>query len=180
MKRVTALLAVAPLLAGCVGSVRLGAAGSEAVFCPTDARAVSAALVLMAQAVPTASRVPCVSSLAEGFTVGDLDARSGRARYALRSDAHGQDAVLVTLTRACPPAGVGAAVGGRALSDWQVQVHGGCISYHLDPSVVLGSQTRTQIRAGLSLVDRSVIARAVRESNHGHPPLDPTTTEANP
>ena len=55
------------------------------------------AMILMAQAVPTAMSLPCVRSLPAGWELGGADVRRGRARLWLDSDRAGNRAVEVTL-----------------------------------------------------------------------------------
>ncbi len=57
----------------------------------------SEVLVLMAQAVPTATSIPCLASLPSGWGVGHVEVRRGTARFSLDSDQAGDDALRVTL-----------------------------------------------------------------------------------
>ena len=50
-------------------------------------------MVLIAQAVPTASQLPCVELKPAGWSVSDVFVRNGRVRFALDSDRVGQGAV---------------------------------------------------------------------------------------
>ncbi|MGI9023244.1 MAG: phosphatase PAP2 family protein [Acidimicrobiales bacterium] len=63
-------------------------------------------MILMAQAVPTATSVPCIDSLPAGWTSGGAHVRRGRARFWLDSDLGGKRAVEVTLR---PPGDCGVA-----------------------------------------------------------------------
>lgn len=56
-------------------------------------------MILMAQAVPTATQVPCLASLPAGWDVGGVEIRRGRGWFSLDSDRAGHDAVEVTLLR---------------------------------------------------------------------------------
>jgi hypothetical protein len=58
-------------------------------------------LVLLAQAVPTATRVPCIASYAAGWHFADLDVHSGGGWFTLDNDRAGRSAVKVQLTRTC-------------------------------------------------------------------------------
>ena len=62
---------------------------------------VSHASILSAQAVPTASAIPCLAALPSGWTYGGGDIHSGEATFWLNSDQAGMRAVTVTLTPAC-------------------------------------------------------------------------------
>jgi hypothetical protein len=57
--------------------------------------------VLMAQAVPTATAVPCVAALPAGLSFAGAIVRNGEARFSLNSDRAGDRAVTVTLTGSC-------------------------------------------------------------------------------
>jgi hypothetical protein len=54
-------------------------------------------MILMAQAVPQATSVPCVAALPAGWQMGSLDIRRGRAAFWLDSDRAGQHAIKATL-----------------------------------------------------------------------------------
>jgi tRNA A-37 threonylcarbamoyl transferase component Bud32 len=54
-------------------------------------------MILMAQAVPSASSVPCVASLPAGWTLGAVEVERDRGEFSLDSDRAGKKAVVVTL-----------------------------------------------------------------------------------
>jgi tRNA A-37 threonylcarbamoyl transferase component Bud32 len=71
----------------------------EIPFSPTcKAQTVT---VLMAQAVPTATAVPCIAALPAGWSFAGAIARDGEARFWLNSDRAGDRAVTVTLAGSC-------------------------------------------------------------------------------
>jgi hypothetical protein len=82
-----------------VGDVRVG----PTPFCDTTSRGL---LLLMAQAVPSADRVPCLEQLPEGWRLEHATVASGRAELTL--DGPGVD-VHVTLVASCAPLGEPAA-----------------------------------------------------------------------
>lgn len=93
-----ALLAIA--LSGCAVPVELGA--RHAPTCKTEGITGGSPLILMAQAVPTASFLPCIELLPTGWRYENaLEIRSGRASFALASDRAGPRAVEVLLTADC-------------------------------------------------------------------------------
>src|SRR5436309_2379542 len=57
--------------------------------------------ILEAQAIPSATFIPCVEPLPAGWSYGGSDVRSGIARFWLNSDLDGAHAVEYTLTRTC-------------------------------------------------------------------------------
>jgi membrane-associated phospholipid phosphatase len=56
---------------------------------------------LMAQAVPSASLLPCIASLPSGWWYSAGDTHTGLARIMLGTDREGPGAITVTLTRSC-------------------------------------------------------------------------------
>ena len=73
---------------------------------------------LMAQAVPTATRIPCVSTLPYGWGIGTAEVIQGRASFSV--GIQGTPAVTVTLTESCPDPVEG--------TD-QIPIGGGCVTY---------------------------------------------------
>jgi hypothetical protein len=61
----------------------------------------SSTVILMAQAVPSASAIPCIDSLPAGWSFGEATVHSGRGRFWLSSDRAGHRAVVVTLSDRC-------------------------------------------------------------------------------
>jgi hypothetical protein len=62
-------------------------------------------LVLVAQSVSTAERVPCIAALPAGWRFEGFEVRSGHTRFTLDSDRAGPAAVRVELTSRCEVAG---------------------------------------------------------------------------
>jgi hypothetical protein len=62
-------------------------------------------LVLMAQSVPSAQRLPCIQVDPAGWTFGDMDIGTGESTFTLDSTDAGLDAVRVTLAARCSTAG---------------------------------------------------------------------------
>jgi hypothetical protein len=61
--------------------------------------------VLLAQSVPSATELPCVSEFPVGWTFGGSDISSGLSRFWLDSDRGGIHAVEVSLQRSCDTTG---------------------------------------------------------------------------
>lgn len=103
---------------------------------------------LMAQAVPTATRLPCVSVLPYGWGIGTADTVAGRSVF--RVGVGGFDTISVTLTETCP-----APVSGTDV----YPIEGGCVTYrssatdHIVPSFAPDG--------GLSLMPREAVVEAV-------------------
>jgi membrane-associated phospholipid phosphatase len=60
------------------------------------------AMILIAQAVDSATLLPCIESLPNGWDFGGADVEDDLARFWLNSEDAGERAVTVTLTHACP------------------------------------------------------------------------------
>jgi hypothetical protein len=73
------------------------------MMCDDDSR--QNILHLVAQAVPSATLIPCIERLHPGWTYGGSEVRSGFVHFWLNSDRVGVDAVDVTMTQACSVAG---------------------------------------------------------------------------
>ncbi len=58
-------------------------------------------LVLMAQSVPSAQRIPCIANLPAGWKFEDVDVRRGTSSFALDSDRAGDRAVVVRMFPSC-------------------------------------------------------------------------------
>jgi hypothetical protein len=95
---VTAAL-VASVAAAC------GPQAAQQVADVPNCRADNNSLILMAQAVPSASEIPCIQALPAGWTFRSLDVRSGTARFWLSSDRAGTNALEVVLTASCRRSG---------------------------------------------------------------------------
>ena len=106
--RATRAAAVAVLTAVCLLSAC--ASDSTAVtsppLCSQHGRGADNGVILMAQSVPTATWVPCISSaLPLGWSFHHLDARNGISRFWLDSDRDGQQAVEFRLEKTCDTTG---------------------------------------------------------------------------
>ncbi len=74
--------------------------GANAPVCGTGH-----AMILSAQAVPSAAFLPCIAALPSGWRVGGEDIASGRVSFWLDSDQAGPRAAAVTLAAACDTSG---------------------------------------------------------------------------
>jgi hypothetical protein len=194
-RRVAALAATVLLAAGCSASLNLGDAPGRVPGCPavsgwTDDGNVPP-IVLMAQAVPTASLLPCIATLPAGVTFDALDTRSGLGRFWLNAGHEGRHAIRVTLTRDCvavrgsaeqsPQPGVTRYVqvdraGSKYEGDWFHVFPGGCVTYHFALHTKTGDASIAAISAGLSFVSRAAVARWVHDNSDGRLDLDPPPT----
>jgi hypothetical protein len=74
--------------------------GANAPSCSTGH-----AMILSAQAVPSAALLPSITALPSGWSIGGADITSGKVRLWLDSDRAGPQAITVTLTAACDTLG---------------------------------------------------------------------------
>jgi hypothetical protein len=99
---VPALLTVG-LLTGCAGD---STAIIAEPLCSDGSGNADNGVILMAQSVPTATSVPCISAaLPLGWSFHHLDARNGVSRFWLDSNRDGDMAVEVRLTESCHTGG---------------------------------------------------------------------------
>lgn len=133
-------------------------------------------LATIAQSVPSASYVPCIEALAEGWTAGNLDAGRGSTRFALLPHRSGARTVQVAFEESCdargatpaPPRAEGVrtsikleSVSPRYAGTIFDVFPGGCVSYRFDfvrgPHIALmeelgdtvGLFSRRQLRVSL-------------------------------
>jgi hypothetical protein len=104
------IAALAALLAGAGLSACSSNNNSATIaqpVCPAgDDGTASNAVVLMAQAVPTATWVPCLrTTLPQGWEFRELDARTGVARFWLDNMLAGKNPIQVRLERSCDTLG---------------------------------------------------------------------------
>ena len=92
-----AIVAASVVASGCAAS------HYQQVFC--SGRSRQSIFLLEAQAVPSATLIPCILPLPGGWSYGGSQVRSGLARFWLNSDRAGTHAAEVRLTRACDVAG---------------------------------------------------------------------------
>jgi hypothetical protein len=150
-------------------------------------------LVLMAQAVPTASQLPCVdmNNLTSEWMVTDIFVRNGRARFALDSLRQlGHHAVVVVLERTCRFGKVTRVPTDhpgiqryqevtelRPGREFRGAIYylfrGGCVTYRLDFRG--GEQARPlgDVVLALGFVPRDEVAAALLRDSDGRLSLDP-------
>ena len=196
MRRPLLLALVVLLLAGCVpvtsgGIGRGGFEQSREPVCEIEGTVRVPLLVLMAQAVPTASQLPCVDRLPAGWRVSDVFVRNGRARFALDYDRMmGFHPVQVVLERTCTIGKVS-----RVPSDhpgtqryqevaelrpgelFRGAIHylfrGGCVTYRLEFRGDEQARPTADVVLALGFVSRDTVAAAVRDYSEGRVSLDP-------
>jgi hypothetical protein len=98
-------LACAGALVAAVAFVATGCTTVRNNAAPVCAAKYSNALALVAQAVPTADRIPCIASYPAGWNLGTVHIRKERASFALDNDRGGISALRVNLERSCDVTG---------------------------------------------------------------------------
>jgi hypothetical protein len=190
---------LALLLAGCVsmGPPSERDAGEFALsrqpVCEFQGNVRVPLLLLMAQAVPTASQLPCVDmdNLTSEWMVTDVFVRNGRARFALDSihqlDHHAVEVVLERTCRFGKVTRVPSDHPGlqryqevneiRSGQEFRGAIYylfrGGCVTYRLDFRG--GEQARPlgDVVLALGFVPRDAVAAALRKDSGGRLSLDP-------
>jgi tRNA A-37 threonylcarbamoyl transferase component Bud32 len=135
--------------------------------------------VLMAQAVPTATAVPCIEALPTGLSFASAIAHNGEARFWLDSDRAGPRAVTVTLTGGCdtssarrvPTDEAGterfdneSAVPGRGSGpDRFYRLPGGCVTYDYSAAVRTDPALTAAADGALGFLPRDDLAAYVHE-----------------
>jgi hypothetical protein len=198
VKRLPLLALACLLLTGCVRPVSSEFSQARQPFCEYRGEPGTQVVVMMAQAVPSASQLPCVKLLPAGWSVSDVFVRNGRARFALDSDRVGLHAVRVVLEPACQLGGAGVTT--RVPSDepgtrryeqiGEVRpgvgftgtrfylFPGGCVAYRFE---FKDSGERAgpigDVTLALSFISRDAVRNHVRNSTDGRAELDPPVEE---
>jgi hypothetical protein len=155
----------------------------------------SGSLVLLrAQAVPSASQLPCVELLPAGWSVSDVFVRNGRVRFALDSDRVGMHAVRVVLEQTCtfgrvtrvPSDHPGTrryqeVISIEAGRRYQGAVYylfpGGCVTYRLDFRSDEQARPLGEVSLALGFVTRDAMRKTLSDYTDGRVQLDPPAEE---
>jgi hypothetical protein len=189
---VAALVTVPLLAAGC-------STGSEGTIdavpaCATgdEVRAANA-VVLLAQAVPTATWLPCLKSVPMGWTFAGLEAEAGSARFWLDSDRDGPRAIEVRLTSGCDTRGATEIPSERdglrrfervtqVMPQYLGRRHyvfpGGCLTVVFELSGDNRGEPLALVTQSLDVLSREELAEQVHEQSGGRLHLDPPAADA--
>jgi hypothetical protein len=168
-----AVAAVAVIMGGCAAS------SYPQAFCKSPYHRGHALLLLEAQAVPSATLIPCILPLPAGWSYGGSQVRSSVSRFWVNSDQAGPHAVEIRLTRTCnlactaelrlrsPPAGLRgyqkpAAGQVRALVRYFVFA-GGCVTERFSFTRQSAPALFGQADQFLGFTPRSVYVQNVRD-----------------
>jgi membrane-associated phospholipid phosphatase len=148
--------------------------GAEPPACGTGP-----SMILSAQAVPSAAKLPCIAALPSGWTPGFTDIRNGHALFWLDSDLAGPRAVTITLTATCDTSGAvrvpsdqpGAERFDRPLSlrprftlARMYIFAGGCITYHFSFVTGAAPSLAIPIDTAISFEPRSTLVGHVQRA----------------
>ncbi|HZD69570.1 MAG TPA: hypothetical protein VFA45_11840 [Actinomycetes bacterium] len=185
------LLAVVVLLLGGCASVSTGVfQQGRAPTCEFRGQSGTPVVILEAQAVPSATLLPCVKLLAAGWSVSDVFIHNGRARFTLDSDRAGPHAVTVVLQRYCQLLGVtrvpsdepgtrryeqiGPLRSGVGFTGTRFYLFpGGCVSYRFEFRRGERAEPMGDVTLAISFVTRDAIRTQVRRNTGGRAELDP-------
>jgi len=166
-------------LAVCVVLVAPACATSASKL-PPCTRPDDRTLILMAQSVPTATKLPCITAIPAGWTFGGSQIESDLARMWLDSDVGGLHAVQIDLVERCDTAGAveippGPGEGGtkvfhrpvslppRYVATRFVVFPGGCLRTEYRFSTDAPASLAIEADAAVGLIQRSSVAAAVED-----------------
>jgi len=125
--------------------------------------------VLVAQAVPGATALPCTVGLPSGWSSEGGTVQSGKAEFALNAGMNGNQVVVVTLTATCDLAAAQAVAsdqpGTERFDAGERRVYrfpGGCVTYKFSGSARDDRQLQALADAALDFVPRDRVAAYVR------------------
>lgn len=172
-KTLAGLVGIALVVASC-------ASGADAV--PTCGPFDETELVLVAQSVPSATKLPCVDSLPVGWHATGSSIVNGTTRFWLDSDIAGIRAVEVTLTARCDTSRaieVTPAVDEAGATVFQeptsldpfrgkrfIRFAGGCVTYSYSFRAGAPAQLTLEAEEALSFLARAEVVEAVRVRLH--------------
>ena len=147
------------LILGTLTVVILALAAGVSLFLPTVPEpspdcGTGRAMRLMAQAVPTATQVPCVEDLPVGWAVAETKVVRGNASFILGTGEGSANPVTITLTETC-------AAEADDPSAEATPFEGGCVTYQTSVPAGSGSVPSFAPGGGLRYVDRADLVSAV-------------------
>jgi tRNA A-37 threonylcarbamoyl transferase component Bud32 len=108
---------------------------------------------LMAQAVPTATQLPCIDDLPLGWGTEQASVVRDRASFTVGIGSDLTNPVTVTLVPTCP----------TDPSLKTIPVEGGCVTYEVPPGTETGSVPSFDAGGGLRLMNRSELVAVVEQ-----------------
>jgi tRNA A-37 threonylcarbamoyl transferase component Bud32/membrane-associated phospholipid phosphatase len=191
-RRIALLALVVVLLVLLLQNIVGGITSSEAAKTPLYIDNLSCTdlepLWLQAQAVPSASLVPCVRFLPVGWSVAQVTVNDGRSVITLDHDRAGAAALVVRLTAVCTPSGAvegpSAMAGvrhyqgiesttGEFTATWYDQFPGGCVTSRLHLTTDPNGEFAAQAPQVLGFTSRQALQEALSQRSAGRLQLDP-------
>ena len=144
-------------------------------------------LWLEAQSVPSASLVPCVRSLPDGWSRGAANVRNGWSKFTLDHDRLGKPALVVRLTATCDTAGAIPTPSdqpgtrtyertepGRSTPTTSYTVFtGGCVTTRFSSTSNGDATLIDEAASAIGLTTRSALQQALDQRSNGRLHLDP-------
>jgi len=177
-------------LAGCAQPASLG---STELACRTgDDSAPANGVVLLAQAVDTASQVPCLDTVPMGWHLSDVEVRDGSGRFWLDGDRDGVRAIEVALRPSCDTRAateIPSDRGGVRRYELVTQISpgyvgtrfyvfdGGCLTVHFRLAGADRAEPLAVATEGIDVVRRADVEAHVHEDSGGRLDLDPPAVE---
>jgi hypothetical protein len=178
------------LFTGCAGAPEGIFVQARSPACEYQGAPGTPVVTLMAQAVPSATLLPCVRLLPAGWRVGSVFIHSGQARFVLASDRVGAHAVTVVLQPFCRLPTVtrvptdepgtrrfeqiGEVRPGVGFTGTRFYLfEGGCLMYHFRFTGEDRAEPIGQATLALSFITRDQVRERVREDTGGRADLDP-------
>lgn len=168
-----AAMVLALALTGCRGDLP-----AHAATCDN-----TAALVLMAQAVPSARSIPCFEEVPFAFATTTLDIEAGSVEIGLSHAVVGLDAAVMTITRGCAPDQEGTAVTAPPLGELFAEtiqpeeghvtgrlvqgLGGACLVVDLAMPHPAGERALEDLQGSWRLMDRDELRRRLAEETDG-------------
>lgn len=184
-RAVAAGLAACAALTGCSTEWETGRAA--AAECASNGPLNSPALVLVAQAVPSATLLPCIRSIPAGWNEREMIVASDRAEFHFSSDREGDRALTVVLTATCDVRGASRVPSdqagarryelptrvtrGYAGSRFYV-FPGGCITFRFDVTGTTRAQSVLEASSAVGFTTRDTVRDMVRRHSEGRLRLD--------
>lgn len=158
-----------------------GCAQVESQAAPTCVPKGADTLALVAQSVPTATKIPCISSYPAGWHFASLSVRNGETRFTLDSDRAGISAVRVSLLPRCDVEGATEIASDEpgtrrferiisVVNDFKAvrsyAFDGGCITYQFDFDRQ-GRALVNEVSVAIGFIDRTAVDALVRQRSGG-------------
>ena len=144
-------------------------------------------LWLQAQAVPSASLVPCVQARVPGWRVADVAVNNGRTVITLDHDRAGSGAAMLRLAAVCDATGTAEAPSpasgvrryqrldrstGAFRATWYDQFAGGCLTYRLFSTSDTQGSFAAELPRLLGFTSRDALRQALSQRSNGRLRLD--------